>query len=432
MKKKLKARNHQKRHTAAARKPQKRAPAGARRVGDPEEAKFAFDQLITSRHPERAVDLARSFTRRWPQSSTAWACLGASVYTSDGSVTEAQRYFEKALQLDPACLPARVGLLEALLASPETRPRAWKYLLDMYRLPSSHRPLEMPGERRIGFDRDATLTKLWTGDPVPDKTVLLVLEGGAGDQFAHVRFASAIRERCARVVAVCGEDEASLIATCPGVDRVIVIEEVESLEDFDFWMPGQLAMTRFYEEMPATPYLFADRQRVALWRERLAGENMKVAVLWKGGVLTSYGERRDAELAAFAPLGQVPGVDFYSIQKGEGVDDPAPPGLRLQRLSDNLQDWSDTAAVLSCCDLLISIDSGPLHLAGGVAVPTWALITTRYWSWVYADDSLFYPSMRVFRKPYSQPWAPLMEQVAAELRVLASKHHNDLLAYEIG
>jgi hypothetical protein len=432
VKQKLKARNAAKRKSVATRKPQKRAPAGARRVGDPEEAKFEFDQLLTSRHPEQAVDLARTFTRRWPRSPLAWACLGASVYTSDGSITEAQRYFEKALQLDPACVSARVGLLEALLASPETRPRAWKYLRDMYALPSSHRTIEMPGERRIGFDRDTTLTKLWTGDPVPDKTVLLVLEGGSGDQFAHVRFASVMRERCGSVVALCGEDEAPLLATCPGVDHIQVIAEIESLDEFDFWMPGAMAMARFYEEMPATPYLFADPGRVVVWRERLESENVKVAVLWRGGKLTSYGQRRDAELAAFAPLGQVPGVDFYSIQKGEGVDDPAPPGLRLQRLSDDLHDWSDTAAVLSCCDLLISIDSGPLHLGGGLGVPTWALIQTRFWSWVYADDSPFYPDMRVFRKKYSAPWAPLMEQVAAELRVLAEKHHNDQLVYELG
>jgi hypothetical protein len=430
MKKKLKQRNHQKRQ--ATRTPQKRAPAGARRVGDPEEAKFAFDQLLTSQHPERAVDLARSFTRRWPQSSTAWACLGAAVYTADGSAREGQQCFQKALQLNPACVSARVGLFEGLLADPETRPRAWQYLRDMYVLPSSHRQVEMPGERRSGFDRDATLRKLWTGDPVPEQTVLLTLDGGSGDRFAFVRFASAMRERCARVCALSFPDEAPLLATCPGVDRVLVNATIESLADFDFWMPGKLALARFYEEMPPPPYLFADRQRVAVWRERLAGENMKVALLWKGGTLTTFGERRDCELSEFAPLASVSGIDFYAIQRGEGVDDPAPPGLRLQRLSADLHSWSDTAAVLTNCDLLISTDSGPLHLAGGLGVPMFSLITTRYWSWCFGEGAAFYPDMRVFRKKISEPWAPLMQTVAAELCTLAERHHASVLAYELG
>jgi ADP-heptose:LPS heptosyltransferase len=102
----------------------------------------------------------------------------------------------------------------------------------------------------------------------------------------------------------------------------------------------------------------------------------------------------------------------------------------LRRLSDDLHDWADTAAALATMAVLVSVDTGPLHLAAALDVPVWSLLTAEYWSFIYRDG-IFYPSMRVFRKKMSEPWKPLMEEVAAALGVLARKHADDALAYEV-
>jgi len=365
-------------------------------------------------------------------SGCAWACRGAAAYTSGDYVEEATRYFKKAIALDPANVGGHTGLIDCLLARQETRAQAFAQLQKMHESPAVQRTLHLPGEGCDGFDRDAMLKRLWKGESVPDKSIFLWLGGAAGDHFLQVRYAPLLRERCQRVIVSAGFDDAALLATCPGVDTVL--QEYEWAEDpamvGSLWTTGRMILAHFYAQTPPPPYLFARSEHVEKWRKRLVGGNLKVGLCWQGGQVTSFGSLRDCPLNAFARLGQVPGVDFYSLQKGEGMDDPTPDGLKLQRLGDHLYDWEDTAGVLENMDVFLSTDCGPLHLSAALDRPTWGLITTQFWSWVYQEGE-FYPSLRVFRKKISEPWEPLMEEVAAALRVLAERHHNSLLAYEI-
>ena len=118
--------------------------------------------------------------------------------------------------------------------------------------------------------------------------------------------------------------------------------------------------------------------------------------------------RRSLRLSQFAPLAEVPGVVFVSLQKGEPAAQAKtpPPGMRLIDWTTELKDFADTAALAECLDLVISVDTAVAHLAGALGKPVWVL--NRFdtcWRWLVGrEDSPWYPTMRLFRQPRFLDW----------------------------
>jgi ADP-heptose:LPS heptosyltransferase len=116
--------------------------------------------------------------------------------------------------------------------------------------------------------------------------------------------------------------------------------------------------------------------------------------------------RRSLELAQLAPLGVIPGAVFVSLQKGEAGAQTA-AGLTLHDFTEELTDFADTAALVAALDLVISVDTSVVHLAGALGKPVWVL--DRYdscWRWLIGrTDSPWYPTLRLFRQPSAGDWA---------------------------
>jgi hypothetical protein len=117
-------------------------------------------------------------------------------------------------------------------------------------------------------------------------------------------------------------------------------------------------------------------------------------------------------------LAAIEGVTFYGLQKGPEADQPAPPGLRLIQLGNELGDFADTAAVVCNLDLVISVDTSVVHLAGGLGRPVWTLLPfAPEWRWMVQrqDGPSWYPSMRLFRQSRRGDWGSAIAQVAEAL-----------------
>ena len=118
--------------------------------------------------------------------------------------------------------------------------------------------------------------------------------------------------------------------------------------------------------------------------------------------------RRSIALKALAPLGEVSGVSFVSLQKDEPAAQAADPphGLMLHDFTADLHDFEDTAALIVNLDLVISVDTSVVHLAGALGKPVWLL--NRFdtdWRWLLnRDDSPWYPTLRQFRQPRPGDW----------------------------
>ena len=120
------------------------------------------------------------------------------------------------------------------------------------------------------------------------------------------------------------------------------------------------------------------------------------------------------------PLLGVPGVQFISLQKDlrDGDEDLLRRHPHVIHLGDQIEDFSDTAAIMSLLDLIISSDTAPVHLAGALGGPVWVLLQKQPdWRWMFdREDCPWYATARLFRQPIAGDWDSVVQQVAAALR----------------
>ena len=146
---------------------------------------------------------------------------------------------------------------------------------------------------------------------------------------------------------------------------------------------------------------------------------MKIGIVWAGSPTYQNDRHRSCRLSAFMPMLGIPGIDFFSLQKGEPSRELAElmPGLAVHDLDAAIRDFGDTALCIEQLDLVISVDTAVAHLAGALGKPVWVLLAAvPDWRWGLAGDTTpWYPSMRLFRQTQRGDWAEVMARVAAAL-----------------
>jgi hypothetical protein len=196
-----------------------------------------------------------------------------------------------------------------------------------------------------------------------------------------------------------------------------------------FSLPRVLATT--LANLPNSVYLHADPALAEAWRGRMvASDHLRVGLVWRGAekIGPDVNRERSIDPARLAPLADVPGVDYYSLQKYEegALISPPPPGMTLHDFTADFADFADTAALVAQLDLVIAVDTSTAHLAAGMGKPVWLL--SRYggcWRWMaHRSDSPWYPSLTVFRQPRPTDWAPAVAQIEARLRHLVAARSN--------
>ncbi len=134
--------------------------------------------------------------------------------------------------------------------------------------------------------------------------------------------------------------------------------------------------------------------------------------------------RRSLALATLGPLAAVPDVSFISLQHGPEAAQAGtpPPGMTLSDPMRAVTDFADTAGIIANLDLVVSVDTSVVHLAGGMGKPVFLL--DRYdhcWRWLSGrTDSPWYPGLRIFRQTRIGDWAPVLQQATAALADFAA------------
>ncbi len=241
------------------------------------------------------------------------------------------------------------------------------------------------------------------------RRVLLFAEQGFGDTLQFLRYVPMVVAAGAEVILEVPGPLRRLAATVS--DRVTVVARGEAVPAHDTAVPLMHLPWAFgttLATIPArVPYLAVPPEDVAAWRARLSGlAGLKVGLVWAGASRPDNADahridrRRSTPLAMLAPLVAVPGVDFVSLQVGEGAAQAgsAPAGLVLHDVTGELGDFADTAALMAALDLVISVDTAPAHLAGALARPVWLL--NRY-------DFLLALAARTRRQPVVSHVAPV-------------------------
>ncbi len=402
-----------------------------RLVGHPAEALLPCDQALALRPDFAPAQIARSQALRElqrpqealaalasarllrPDDSALLADLALAYQESDRLV-EALECFEAAVaeQPDNADILANRGICR-LLASDQRQ--GWDDYEARFQRRQPVIPLVRPASPR------------WRGGPITAGPLLLVGEQGLGDMLQFVRYAPRLKALAGRVALCLSEPLVELVATAGIADFVWTPEQ--AAEHRGPWLPLLSvfqALGASPETLPAAvPYLQVSRQRIDSWRQRInGGSGLVIGLGWQGNPEAETGavRGRSLPLALLEPLSHWPQVQFLSLQKGPGAEQLASCPFRerfcpAQEQVDAAWSFLDTAALASCCDLIISSDSALAHLAGALGLPVWLLLKQGPdWRWgLDGDSSPWYPSMRLFRQRCAGDWPEVIERLAAEL-----------------
>jgi tetratricopeptide (TPR) repeat protein len=349
-----------------------------------------------------------------------------------GRVDEALPFFDRAIQLNP-----EFGLAHW------NRALAWLLLGDFHRgWPEYEWRWTQPRFVPRGFPQP-----LWDGSALDGKAILLHAEQGLGDSLQFIRYVPLVKERGGRVIVECQAELCRLFARLAGADQVLA--HGSTLPAFDLHAPLGSLPGIFWAALAgipsAVPYLRADPALAEHWRRELRqspnsevkksisgighrASDLLVGIAWQGNPAYGYDRQRSVPVTAFAPLADVEGIQFISLQKGPGADQLSGLAERFSvhdlgsRLDEAAGPFMDTAAIVENLDLVISSDTAVPHLAGALGVPVWvALSAVPDWRWLLErEDSSWYPTMRLFRQTRSGCWDDVFTRMAEEVKSLVA------------
>lgn len=370
-------------------------------------------------HMQRAVTLD-------PVPALGWGNLGM-LLKIQGRFDESLDAYDAALQRAPRDAQIRVNRVVALLRAGRLaeawQDHEWRFALD------EHTGLPLEGM----LPSLATLPDLPGRPTLMGQTVLLTHEQGFGDTLQFCRYVPLLAARGARIALAVPPPLMRLLGTLPGVCEMVPADS--KLPPYHWHCP-MMSLPRVFgttlETIPAEiPYLTADPALVMDWAARLPRRRgLRVGLVWAGQArpwlpgFTTLDTRRSTHLAQFAPFGAIEGVQFISLQAGASASEARtpPPGLALHDPMASVADFADTAAIIANLDLVISVDTSVVHLAGALGKPVFLL--DRYdncWRWLSGrTDSPWYPTLRIFRQTRIGDWEPVMQQAAAALAEFAA------------
>ncbi|WP_018150479.1 tetratricopeptide repeat protein [Leeia oryzae] len=268
---------------------------------------------------------------------------------------------------------------------------------------------------------------LWQGESLDGKRILVFEEQGLGDCLHFIRYVPMLLRQGATVyLDIPNPLHALCKQTWPNVqfaDKFDVQTEYHvPIMNLPLWLD------RGAKPLCDIPYLQVPDTQVAKWSDLLAPykgrQQVQIGLVWQGSRRQGFARsewldnRRSIPLSLFTPLAAVPNVTFHSLQKGIAPDVDAARQLQLVDLTVNIEDFADTAAYLQQLDLLISVDTSVVHLAGALGVPVWLL--NRYdsdWRWGHnRTDCDWYSSVYQFRQISFGDWGNVMNRVANALK----------------
>jgi tetratricopeptide (TPR) repeat protein len=266
------------------------------------------------------------------------------------------------------------------------------------------------------------------GTEVADKTIVICSDEGLGDTIQFARYVPDVAALGARVILVVDPPAHALLSGMPGV-TLCLRKDIDVLPAFDLHCPMSglpLAFATRLNTIPpgesCLPPLPA--ARVQAWEQRFGPhDKLRVGMVWSGNPVHSNDHNRSTSLRVFTHLFDLDAT-FVSLQKDPRPDDQA----TLRKHPDiidptaDLTDFVETAALLSCLDVVVTVDTGVAHLAAALGRSTWILLPYNPdYRWLLGrDDSPWYPTARLFRQTKTRDYATVLDRVRSELEALIS------------
>jgi|GEM_PF-384380 len=266
--------------------------------------------------------------------------------------------------------------------------------------------------------------RLWDGSDLNGRTLLVHVEQGFGDTIQFCRYLPLIRQlkmgSGGRITFLCEPEVHRLMKTLPGIDALHHLREANLEIVYDVQVPVLSLPHRFgttVETVPRTiPYLgVPEEAQKAPGLPTSEKAVVRAGIVWTGRPTHSDNLYRSIPLEELAGLFDIEGVDFHSLQVGNGVAEFQAFTERDNVFdhSKNIKDFADTAAILAELDVLVTVDTAVCHLAGAMGKDVWTMVPYGgEWRWLRnREDTPWYPSMRLVRQKVLGDWGSVLERV---------------------
>jgi tetratricopeptide (TPR) repeat protein len=272
---------------------------------------------------------------------------------------------------------------------------------------------------------------MWQGEEnIEGKTILIHVDEGLGDTIQFARYVPLVAARGARVILVVLDAVRPLLSGLSGVWKCLPFS-AGALPPFDMHCPLSSLPMAFGTRLDTIPseisYLPAPpAARVQVWQDRLGRheklhDKLRVGLVWSGNPQHGNDHNRSIPLRMLLPILDTDAT-FVSLQKDPRPEDRAVLQQRndIVDLTAELTDFVETAALINCLDLVISVDTSVAHLAAALGRPTWILLPyAPDYRWLLdRDDSPWYPAARLFRQDKTRKYASVLDRVRSELEAL--------------
>lgn len=270
-------------------------------------------------------------------------------------------------------------------------------------------------DQLIAYKRIFDPKKKWNGqDSLDGKKVCVFCEQGLGDQINFSRYISLLKDKFdCHIIANCGSPLKSIFEHYDFVDEVILKEHVttDSPVECDYHLPQMSLPYLMKEWVPFYPgkYIHIEEKM-----ELPENDKYKIGIIWKGNPRSQNDPIRSISINWFKQLFDKK-VQIYNLHNSleSHVDE-------IIDLCDRIENFNDLAKAVNSMDLIITVDTALLHLAGAMNKPTWALIPFNPdWRWsLKGEHTDWYPSVKLFRQAYSNDWDGVFKKVKSELQHL--------------
>ena len=337
------------------------------------------------------------------------------IFNYLGRLNEALRSYEQAIELRPDYALAHWNYALALLLCGNYekgfKEYEWRWQAEQIRKGAGERTFSKP---------------LWLGkESLTNKTILLYCEQGLGDTVQFCRYASLVAQLGARVLLEVQEPLVEILQNVEGV--YLVLQKGGALPDFDFHCPLMSLPFVFKTSLTTIPYkesyLQVDKLKLKRWENKLGEKTRpRIGLVWSSVSPFKEDDKRSVsfkEMLTCLPTGI---FDIICLQKQIKENDRAEfESSGLKFYGDELTDFSETAALVECMDLVIGTCTSVPHLSAALGKPTWIILQKiPDWRWMQdSSSSPWYPSVRLYRQESSGDWSGVFREV-----------HVDLLKYQ--
>jgi hypothetical protein len=239
--------------------------------------------------------------------------------------------------------------------------------------------------------------KRWRGEDISGKKLLLIHDHGFGDSIMMLRYVSILKAMGADVVLWLPQELERLAQQCASVTHEII--------SADYFCPLLFlldVLQQTPETIPVRAYLAVDPALFLKWKQQTDRSQRIVGVAWTPGVV------HEQDYPRAIPLGMLvkalPGARLISLQKQGGFD------ARLMGVEQPLfEDFADCAALMACCDEIVTIDTAAVHLAGAIGHPNIKLLLSHWASWRWLSP--LYPNIKICRQDKAEDWNSALEKL---------------------